>query len=265
MPSSISIRSTLRPASAFERSPGVGPREARDAWVRKSKVLAGELEEYESAQSEFDNRTIDDAIEKFLIETKATKAEATLNAYRTDLHWFRQHCFKRYVSRLTRDDVMGLFAKGREEGSNQKTINRRVIVMLNAMRGAGARIELRKGDWPKTIDKKIEIYQPEEFEKFFAACNADERLQFQLFLFTGFRFQEIMTLTWRDINYKDGTVSVSSKPELNFMPKSYEAKCSCAAQIDRFPCRPPEKKQVDAGLPFTVSPDAARLWWEQAR
>ena len=201
---------------------GVGPREARDAWVRKSKVLAGELEEYESAQSEFDNRTIDDAIEKFLIETKATKAEATLNAYRTDLHWFRQHCSKRHVSRLTRDDVMGLFAEGREEGSNQKTINRRAIVMLNAMRGAGARIELRKGDWPKTIDKKIEIYQPEEFEKFFAACNADERLQFQLFLFTGFRFQEIMTLTWRDINYKDGTVSVSSKPELNFMPKSYE-------------------------------------------
>ena len=201
---------------------GVAPREAREAWSRKSKVLAGELGQYEPAESEFDNRTIDDAIEKFLVEVNATKGAATLKAYRSDLRWFRKHCFKQYVSRLTRDDVMALFAAGREEGSNQKTINRRVIVTLTAMRGAGARIELRKGDWPKTIEKKIEIYQPEELEKFFAACSDDERLLFQLFLFTGFRFQEIMTLTWPDINHKDGTISVSPKSDLNFMPKSYE-------------------------------------------
>jgi len=58
----------------------VAPREARDAWNRKSKVLAGELEQYESTQSEVENRTIDDAIEKFLIEVKATKGAATLVA-----------------------------------------------------------------------------------------------------------------------------------------------------------------------------------------
>ncbi len=201
---------------------GVGSREAKEAWTRKNKFLAGELEQYEPAQSELGNRTIDDAIEKFLTEVKATKGAATLVAYRGDLRWFRNLCSKRYVSRLTRDDVMGLFAVGREEGSNQKTINRRVIVTLIAMRRAGARIELRKGDWPKTIEKKIEIYQPEALEKFFAACSDDERLLFQLFLFTGFRFQEIMTLTWPDINYKDGTVSVSPKSDLNFIPKSYE-------------------------------------------
>ncbi len=201
---------------------GVSPREAREALTKKSKVLAGELEQYEPAQNEFGNRTTDDAIEKFLTEVKAIKGPATLVAYRGDLRWFREHCSKRYVSRLTRDDVMALFAAGREEGSNHKTINRRVIVTLIAMRGAGAKIELRKGDWPKTIEKKIEIYQPEKLEKFFAACSDDERLLFQLFLFTGFRFQEIMTLTWPDLNSKDGTVSVSPKIDLNFMPKSYE-------------------------------------------
>ena len=94
--------------------------------------------------------------------------------------------------------------------------------MLSAMRGAGASIELRKGDWPKTIEKKIEIYQPEELKKFFAACNADERLLFQLFLFTGFRAMEIRTLTWPDINFRDGTVSVTPKADLKFKPKSYE-------------------------------------------
>ncbi len=201
---------------------GVGPREAKDAWFRKSMVLAGEGDQDESVRPERDNRTIDDAIDRFLIEVKATKGATTLKAYTRDLHWFRQHCSKRYASRLTRDDVMTMFAAGRAEGSNQKTINRRVIVMLGAMRGAGANIELRKGDWPKTIEKKIEIYQPEELKKFFAACNAHEKLLFQLFLFTGFRSMEIRTLTWPDINFKDGTISVTPKSDLKFTPKSYE-------------------------------------------
>jgi site-specific recombinase XerD len=201
---------------------GVGPREAKDAWFRKSKFLAGEIEDGEQAQSQPENRTIDDAIERFLVEVKATKGAATLKAYRRDLRWFRKHCSKHYVSRLFRDDAMALFAAGREERSNQKTINRRVIVMLSAMRGAGATIEMRKGDWPKTIEKKIEIYQPEQLKRFFAACSVDERLLFQLFLFTGFRAMEIRTLTWPDINFRDGTVSVTPKADLMFMPKSYE-------------------------------------------
>ncbi len=201
---------------------GIAPREAKDAWTRKSKILSGEIEQDEPTQPQLDNRTIDDAIERFLVEVKATKGGSTLEAYQRDLRWFRNHCSKRYVSRLTRDDAMALFAAGREQQLNQKTINRRVIVMLNAMRGAGASIELRKGDWPKTIEKKIEIYQPEELKKFFAACSNDERLLFRTFLFTGFRFQEIMTLTWPDINFKDGTASVAPKSHPKFTPKSYE-------------------------------------------
>jgi site-specific recombinase XerD len=203
---------------------GIAPREAKDAWTSKSRFLAGEAEDEdeEPLLPELGNRTIEDAIAKFLIEVKATKGIETLKAYRRDLRWFRKHCTKRYVSRLNRDDVMALFAAGREQELNQKTINRRVIITLMAMRGAGARVELRRDDWPKTIEKKIEIYQPEELEVFFAVCNNDERLLFQLFLFTGFRSKEIMTLTWPDINFQDGTLSVTPKHDLKFMPKSYE-------------------------------------------
>lgn len=91
---------------------------------------------------------------------------------------------------------MRLFVVGRKEivdgkPRNQKTINRRVIIMLNAMRSQGAVIEMKKGDWPKTIDKKIEICQPEELKAFFAACNPEERLIFQVFLCTGFREREV--------------------------------------------------------------------------
>ncbi len=121
---------------------------------------------------------------------------------------------------------MKMFAQGREERANgqplnQKTINKRVIVMLGAMRSQGAVIEMKKGDWLKTIEKKVEIYQPEELTKFFAACEPEERLIFQVFLRTGFREREVATLTWSDIHWKEGKLGVSVKPAMGLTPKSY--------------------------------------------
>lgn len=48
---------------------------------------------------------------------------------------------------------MALFAAGREEVLNQKSINKRVIVMLRAMRRAGAHFQLHKGDWPRIVER----------------------------------------------------------------------------------------------------------------
>jgi integrase/recombinase XerD len=166
--------------------------------------------------------TIDIAIERYLREVKATKSDATLSAYRHDLTWFREDCNKHYVSRLNRDDAIALFAVGRDEGLNQKTVNKRVIVMLQAMRGAGAVIELKKGDWPKTVEKQVEIYESEELKQFFAECNQRERLLFQVFLCTGFRSREVATLSWDDVDWKAGSIVVRGKSELRFTPKSYE-------------------------------------------
>ncbi|HKD61862.1 MAG TPA: tyrosine-type recombinase/integrase [Terracidiphilus sp.] len=200
---------------------GSSPREALNAWHLKMGVLTGDVEpepEPETAES----KTIDAAIAEYLRDVKATKSAATYTAYRRDLAWFRNHCGKHLVSRLDRSDVMVLFAAGREEGLNQKTTNRKVVVMLHAMRGAGAEIKLRKGDWPKTADKQIEVYTPDELQKFFDACTEDQRVLFQTFLLTGFRSEEVATLIWPDIHYTTGKISVSAKPQWAFTPKSYE-------------------------------------------
>lgn len=200
---------------------GSSPREALDAWHLRVGILAGDLEpEPETARAEV--ITIDSAIAEYLRDVSATKSIATYRSYKLDLAWFRRHCRKHLVSDLDRSDAMALFAAGREERLNQKTINRRVIVMLHAMRGAGAEIKLRRGDWPKTADKEIETYTPDELRRFFAACSEDERVLFQTFLLTGFRLKEIATLTWEDIHYAIGTIGVSAKPQWRFTPKSYE-------------------------------------------
>jgi integrase len=169
-----------------------------------------------------EDTTIDSAIADYLRDVKATKGLATYRAYAHDLRWFRSICKKHLVARLDRSDVMAFFAAGRDENLNQKTINKRVVVTLQAMRAAGASIDLRKGDWPKTTEKKVDIYQPEELTKFFAACTDDERLLFQVFLGTGFREREVANLAWTDIDWREGKLNVSAKPELGFSPKSYE-------------------------------------------
>jgi integrase/recombinase XerD len=207
-----------------QRPCGTTPREALDAWHLQSGILTGVIEQpaVDEVEPTKGYTSIDTAIADYLRDVKATKGPTTYRAYAHDLRWFRSICKKHLVARLDRSDAMALFAAGRDENLNQKTINKHVIVTLQAMRAAGASIDLRKGDWPKTTEKKVDIYQPEELTKFFAACNDEERLVFQVFLGTGFREREVANLAWTDIDWREGKLNVTAKPELGFSPKSYE-------------------------------------------
>ena len=244
------------------RPVGSSPRQALDAWHLQCGIRIGEIEPEEEPDDSGKGFSIDQAIEKFLVEVKATKGERTYKEYRHHLDWFRAHCAKRYVSELDRSDAMRMFAQGREERTNgqplnQKTINKRVIVMLNAMRSQGAVIEMKKGDWPKTIEKKIEIYQPEELKKFFDACDPEERIIFQVFLCTGFREREVATLTWSDIHWKEGKLGVSAKPALRFTPKSYEER-SVPVPMSLIAALRERKKTSNSLLVFPTLPHPTR-------
>ena len=209
------------------RKVGTSPREALDAWYLQCGIRTGEIEPEEEPARPDKGPTIADAIQTYLVDIRATKGERTFKEYRRQLQWFQARTTKKFVSELDRSDAMMMFAKGREErvkgkALNQKTINKRVIIMLNAMRSQGAVIEMKRGDWPKTIEKKVEIYQPEELNRFFAACSPEEKLLFQIFLCTGFREREVATLAWSDIHWKEGKIGVSAKFGIGFTPKSYE-------------------------------------------
>ena len=138
--------------------------------------------------------TIKDGIEKYLEAVEATKGDGTHTSYKTCLRWAERHITKHLVHRLNRNDLLGLFAAGRKEGLNQKTVNKRVTVVLNMVRHHDHDIKLKRGDWPKTTEKRIEVYTDEEIEQFFAACTDDERLLFLVFLCTGFRDRRVLLL-----------------------------------------------------------------------
>jgi integrase/recombinase XerD len=245
-----------------QESVGTVPREALEAWRTKLAVLTGLIEPEEEPEVVERGLTIDRAIQKYLVEVEATKSKSTLRQYTRELEWFRRHCKKQYVSQLDRSDAMALFAQGRkelfhEEPLNQKTINRRVIIMLQAMRNQGAVIVMKKGDWPRTIDKKVEIYQPEELKAFFTACDPEEKLIFQIFLLTGFREREEATLAWPDIDWKEGKLAVSAKPELGFTPKSYEER-SVPVPMSLIDTLRERKKRSNSLLVFPTLPHPTR-------
>jgi integrase len=239
---------------------GTSPREALDQWQLKTGELSGAVESFEDQTEDAGDTviTIDAAIEKYLREVKATKGKATLSAYARDLRWFRTHCKKHYIAQLKRDDIIALFRTGRDQELNQKTINRRAMVVLQAMRGAGARVELNKGDWPKTTEVPVEVYEQEELKRFFAACEPAERLLFQVFLCTGFRSREVATLTWDDVNWKARTLAVRAKPEFGFMPKNYEERSVPVPQALILALKEHCKTNPESALVFPTLPHPKR-------
>lgn len=182
-----------------QRPVGSSPREAKDAWnqhCNPDKESASILAEEENAGPEL--TTIATAFEHFLEEARATKEPATYRAYRRDLKWVAAKLGARLVSKVTRHDLLRVMGQGREEDLDPKTINRKLIVALMALRNAGAVIEMKKGDWPKVTEPIVEIYEPKELVRFFRACTPLEKLLFEAFLCTGFGKREIATMTWND-------------------------------------------------------------------
>jgi hypothetical protein len=68
-----------------------------------------------------------------------------------------------------------------------------------------------KNDWPRYTEEEQGMYEPEDFAKLFAACDAEERLWYEFFLMTGEREQEVMYTYWSDVNFRPRSCSSQSQ------------------------------------------------------
>jgi integrase/recombinase XerD len=164
--------------------------------------------------------SLEAAYTQFLTKTHATRTPGTFRDYRQAIDWLRDVVAKKYVSEITKLDLVALFALGRKQGFSQTTINKRVIAFLAALRGAGSDLKMGKGEWPKIVSRMAHTYTVAELETFFKACDARERIFYQTYLLTGFRRREGTTLTWQDV--ASSALRVVAKPDLKFYPKNYE-------------------------------------------
>lgn len=242
----------------IQKPVGSTVREALDAWRTKTGILDGTTEVPEEPEAlAAEHMSIADAVKIFLTEIKGTKSPGTYDAYRSDLDWFKDRIQQTRVGKVKRADIMALFAKGREQGLAQASINRRVMVGLMALRNAGTELRLKKGDWPKVSQDEVEIYEPEAIKAFFAACTYEERLTFRTYLLTGFRNREVSTLDWDSVDGRRGVLAVKARPQYKFKPKSYESRsvpvpASFMAELKEW------KKKAVGSLVFPTPPHPKR-------
>ncbi len=109
-------------------------------------------------------------------------------------------------------------AKGQEPRScRNKFSNVMSFLKANGVRGLA-----KKADWPRYTEEEPEIYEDDELDTLFDACDHEERLWFEFFLMTGMREQEVMFTYWSDINFAAATIRVTHKPDRGWTPKAYK-------------------------------------------
>jgi integrase len=169
------------------------------------------------------HKTVASAIAGFIEETRLTKKPKTLAAYTTALDYFTESCHKQNVIDIDRYDLLKFSAFLREQKDQApRSVYNKFENVMSFLKAHGVRGLVGKNDWPRYTEEEPEIYEQEELDALFKACDGQERLWFEFFLMTGMREQEVMYAYWSDVNFKQATVRVSHKPDRGWTPKAYK-------------------------------------------
>ena len=163
------------------------------------------------------------AVTTYLAEIQLTKKPKTLSAYTTALDYFMESCKKQNVADIDRRDMLEFAAYLRDEKEQApRSVYNKFENVMTFLKANGIRGIVGKNDWPRYTEEEPEIYEPEELEKLFKACDAEERLWFEFFLMTGMREQEVMYTYRSDVNCAGHVVRVTHKPDRGWTPKAYK-------------------------------------------
>ena len=193
---------------------------------RQEQILASKAAGIKLAdEGSSDGTLLGDAVVTYLEDIKKTKKHKTYAAYKTALEYFLESCTKARVTDIARTDLLQYSAFLRDTKKLQpRTVYNKFESIMSFLKTNGIRGLVGKNDWPRYVEDEPVIYEREELNKFFAACNDDERLWFEFFLMTGLREQEVMYCTWSEINLVRGVITVRYKPEFGFSPKAYKGR-----------------------------------------
>jgi integrase/recombinase XerD len=200
-------------------------KDAQEAAARRQRKQAelNALSNGVSVLPESDNghRSVAAAVSQFLEETELTKKPKTLAAYSIALNYFTESCRKLYLREIERHDLLKFssFLRDEKKQSPRSVYNKFETVMA-FLKANGIRGLVGRNDWPRYTEEEPEMYEQEELDKLFEACDEEERLWYEFFLMTGMREQEAMHTYWSDVNFGAATVGVSHKLDRGWTPKA---------------------------------------------
>jgi integrase/recombinase XerD len=167
--------------------------------------------------------TIAEAIDSYLKDVEPPQREfKTFEEYRNVLYRFRDTCKKKLVREVDRQDCLEFMRQLYSIGNEARTVYNRIGIVQQWLRLNGVTGLLHSRDKPSFVTNMREMYQPEELEALFRACDPEERIRYLFFLLTGERDKEVRYTAWSDIDFNRKCVRVTAKKQLGFKPKDKE-------------------------------------------
>src|ERR1039457_992897 len=138
-------------------------------------------------------RSLAGAVALYLADVKLTHKPRSYAAYNTALVYFMESCHKLNLEEVERRDLLKFSAFLRDDKDQApRTVYNKFEHVMTFLKSQGIRGLVGKNDWPRYTEEEPKIYETEELDKLFAACDAEERLWYEFFLMTGMREQEVM-------------------------------------------------------------------------
>jgi integrase len=163
--------------------------------------------------------SLDSAVTSYVSQLGLFRAPKTVREARRILQLFAKGLPGKAIHEVTREDLLAHMASLQEGGLGLRTISNHIIRIGALLRRHKVVDLLNREDKPQYDEPEVEAYSSEELTTLFAAATPDERMLFEFFLGTGFREQEVMFCSWRNIDFNGKVIAVKSKPELGFRPK----------------------------------------------
>ena len=164
------------------RRAGSDPNDAVAAQLRQERILAGENLPGEAEKP--NRQRLSDAVELFLLEKPDPRSKAR---WRWDLDQFAAVCGKTYLDEIDRGDIFKWMAHFQGKGSSPRTVYNRTSSIGTFLKRFGLKLAFtfstrkKGGDIPNYVDPAPDYYSKDELEKFFAACNPEEKVRYMFF------------------------------------------------------------------------------------
>ncbi len=171
------------------------------------------------------SRLLREAVDSYLLEIQAHKKKKTHSAYRTALNYFLESCRRQTLEEITRADMLAFktYLRDKKNQSDRSIANKfeNVMSFLKRQKITGL---IAKTDRPTFTEEEVSTYTQDELNKFFAACTETETVWFEFFYRTAMREQEVMHVSWSNIDFERSVVTVRENKQFGWKPKAYKGR-----------------------------------------
>lgn len=195
----------------------------KDAAAFKDRLLRAARDECKTAP-EARSMTVDYFVRSILLpDKKGTLAETSARVYGNALKCFPELA-RMPLAKVKYSDITAAISKAYETGLKTTTLNSYIAVLRHAfgqavkpygLISASPAADIKRLKTPRA---KIKALTAEQAERFMGSIdNTETFTACAIALYNGLRFGEVAALTWGDVDFTEGTLSISK--QINVMGK----------------------------------------------